>query len=677
MTLKEEFLSGKNIVGPNRLGFDLEKLNRYYEFSNKSHEDTRIVNAAIFFNIYLSNLREQESIKELNLERNLLIQSFIAGAAANILHLSNIENEAFQKKLQTDGGYSMSDLQKKTIKGIDGSQNSIDEYIAGTGDALTSIFKHIQSKKFDDCKLTSTDINQELLNKLKKEINIATMYNIAVDHWQECLRNGYEISEFLHSLKISSTDIQQDKNRAISLYRRTHISHIEAKDYGDLWNHKFDTKTKIVEHEIKLVSDVTITDKVISKIDLSFNKENLNNSALVFSALQEKLIESGPLASIFYKELPEIKGVNIKLLCCSLRFLISLTHIILKSTNKDSQPSNTLELCPKIPKVILLEALQQSLSINNEIADRLIDTLIFSKSKKSRELWFQPLIEVDSNNLLLAIPCTFSPRFDKTVEEWLEIGGLNPEIKGKPFESHVIKTLELISKKSPISQNVKIYDKEFKLSSIDRNVGPIDVLISIGKIVLIIECKYIKWPEGAVAHYDYQNRIIKGAEQLKKQIQTIKSNKNKFRQLAAKENFNIPENFKTIPLVMVNTPTSVGLKIGKSYVIDLSILITFLTNEYIKAEIGYGDKPTQRYTLKIYDDIKSAEEKILSYLDNPPQLSDMKEALKLRSFDYVCIGNKKVEFVTYDVDIDTDATMEKYGISKNSSTTKFTTQLIE
>ena len=574
--------------------------------------------------------------------------------------LGNQYSLSIANKIKEEGGYSITDLHKKTVKGSNNIDYGLDEYTSGVGDALTIMYKEIHSKRFKEGPLDSIELTEELVHKIKKEIEVATMYQIGTDYWNDCLRNGYQVLDLNDSIAVAPSDVEQDQNRAVSTYRRNHISFVDTQQFSNFWFHSFDQETREELCSIKLAKNIELSDDTITNINIGFSKEALDNAGVFIH--QEKALEFGPLSQLLSEEFKNSPGISLRLVVRAWRFLISVSMSICTPNSETKPFSSILEYTPKIPVSVLTKSLAASLSIQDEIAERIVTLLTFSGSKTS-ELWFQPIIKLSDGYFILAGPCIASPRLDRTFEAWLEMAGIKSKRRGDEFEAYAIKRLSEAASTSPISDHIQVCKRDIKLTSIDKSVGEIDVLLTIGSTVLIVECKCIKWPEGAVAHSNYYSRVQEGIDQLDKRIGTIESDRDKFRHLLKVEGIDIPQDFKVVPILLVNTPTSVGLKVGNSYVADMSILDHYLNNRYVKFEESKGNKVYRQTTLSFYEDIDSAEQELENYLSCPTQIADLKKGLTGRTISMGYVENRPVNYVSHDVIINTSEFMQEYGIS--------------
>ncbi|WP_147330403.1 MULTISPECIES: hypothetical protein [unclassified Duganella] len=644
------------IAGPNQKNYD-QALWKTALTTASDEEDKRVITAGLFFDSLLSFIRSEKNFAELISKPEVVIRAVVAISVLNfksVMQATEIERKPGEKAvLQVS-----SILEKKLTLG-NGQKFHPDEILSGLGDGMKHILRELLSRTGDPSVPDGEELSVEQVNLIAAELNNATNYQCAVEYWHDCLSNKFGVEATEGGVAVTPKDVELEKARSISIYRRNKIS----MNDGLLFQRHWKTWPLALKKElmrIPLVEKVYGNEE-ISKIDVGFKNSTIENGAISVGAVE--MIKAGCYGKLLREELPNFSNITLDIVIDGWRLLQSLALLMAKNLKpiRENNVGDFLRYAPTISKNVLTSMFAKSLNISQEKASHVLDVFVFGKGN-SYDTWSQPLIPV-GENFCLALPCIHSISLLRVVEGWMRRGGLDLDRRGKEFEAYCIDELDGHIKKSPIKNDVQLVKKSVNFHFKDNRSEEVDIVLVIADTLLVIEAKCILWPDDSLQFANYRDTVEKATVQISRKARAIGDNLGEALQQLGKMGCNVPLNPKIVPCVLTNSAVYSGFKFNGVAVVDLPILNAFFSNSHTKYGKLLGNKVVSTNKISFFEDAKNAGEVIESYLGAPPQLTDLKIDTIERRIEFP-IRNESFGAIFHDifsVEVDVDRMEKLYG----------------
>ena len=243
-------------------------------------------------------------------------------------------------------------------------------------------------------------------------------------------------------------------------------------------------------------------------------------------------------------------------------------------------------------------------------------------------------------------------------------GGLDLDRRGPEFEKFCREDIALSLSKSAIRRHVTLIDRDVTFKPASEREEEIDIIIIIGKTILLIEAKCILWPDESLQYANYRDTVEGAIEQIIRKKDAVVRNYECFSDKLKQLGYSAPEACSIECCVLTNSAVYSGFPIDGVPVVDLSILGTFFDNNFTKFEARQSGKTTSSFSISFYTDIDDAEDKLNGYLLDPPQLIDTKKSVKSRQTTFPIEHSTFGKLIkqSYSVQIDLDEMKKRYEI---------------
>jgi hypothetical protein len=234
--------------------------------------------------------------------------------------------------------------------------------------------------------------------------------------------------------------------------------------------------------------------------------------------------------------------------------------------------------------------------------------------RRSDGLWQKPLIPLNTDEFLIAsAPLKYGNRL-RIAERWLRQGGFDLDRRGPVFEALARENITEFLRESPIL-------RDHYVAPDPVCVGPdreeIDILIRIGRLMLIGEAKCQLFPAEPLEAYRFRDRLKEGAAQAARKSAAVR---NSIAELQTMIGLPDLEDVSVLPFVLSNHLLGSGYPIDGVPVADLLYLSTLLRQGYFRTMVVAGGRGEEDPgdLVRFYIDQADAERRIPQLLSDQP-----------------------------------------------------------
>jgi len=601
-----------NITQPTQRGFKLTEWQAaWVSLKSPSKEDETIYAAGTIFFSLFEELRNElgELYKQApDTTNNTLIRSYCA--------ISNRDRAVLGKKTSdVNGPQSIHAITASS--GQDAGQVTLQEVADQCVDSVHKAIEFAVKRKSDPFKaekpLTIFEFTQ-------KEAALSNIYDLYEDYWQALLWGDYDF--FVLDKKNKVFQIKQ-KNSEYEIYRTaTHIRKSKlAAQLSTICASKAFLKYHQNDHyisSVKIKRDKKLRSKSIVTADEKIQAMNSDIQYKIL-ALQDFFPQH------FLEKRPKGFEFNILDLLQAFRLLVLLAAESVDRFPKDDSiytHNKLLEFCPWIKKNELINAIARALDFDYKKSCQIVDFLTFNAAPK-QELWCHPLLDIGSGKLAYLVSSALTPVITRVVEHWLVAFNIDLQEKGEQFENELLSSVsDAINGNGLVQDYEEPVGKRFKLSSGDEE--EIDLLLKFGETILVGELKSIVTTDSAISSYRTYSTLEYATNQAVRKSDYIKDN--------IEEVFNIlgweysgSFQYKLLPVVITSNPIFTGISINSVPVCDPKILTAYLEKNTASLLSTQNDGKFEDIAwYQLYCDFQEFQDNIAKYLNDPPQLYQVK-----------------------------------------------------
>lgn len=290
------------------------------------------------------------------------------------------------------------------------------------------------------------------------------------------------------------------------------------------------------------------------------------------------------------------------------------------------------QFVPLIPVDDLTRGVAEAARINHPHAKRIVEFLTYGKAP-SQELYSQPLIPVGTNTVSPCLAAIQAPNLRRLVDVWLRQLDVSLDVRGPAFEGYMRSRLREMAEDSPLLSTANVLPNAMRFAEPDERTEEIDVVIVLGKLVLLGEAKCILQPTEAKEIALHRNRVIDAAAQINRKAEAVRRNPVAFQTQLAALGIECPADFKVLPLVILNNPIHVGFAVDGVPVADEFVFEVFFSGVFkaVSRQTASGTFETLDGR-QLYTDLEHAATIAESYFAAPPQMEVFRESIRHRSF---------------------------------------------
>lgn len=218
------------------------------------------------------------------------------------------------------------------------------------------------------------------------------------------------------------------------------------------------------------------------------------------------------------------------------------------------------------------------------------------------------------------------------IDDWSSQGKLYTE-KGVQFEARLRTEMVAIAESGRIS-NARVHKASIgRLKTCKDACGDIDLLVNVGRTILVGEIKTLRFPARSIGVYNNISEIRTACGQAARKAKAVDESIGEVLQITGFGSVTDKENWKVLPFVVSNQAIGVGSSFDSIPIVDRQILDSYLGQGgyYPAARLGpRGVIIDKGQFHPYYDNDMEAEERIEDYLRNPPPIRRYEPFCELR-----------------------------------------------
>lgn len=630
----------EEIPGPRRSTFTARKwAAKFAEITSPDIADQRLYDAALAIHTKLGNIRNRLKLSTTkDLTASEKVRAFVAAANHGFLVSQEKTKEALENlwkaqghksdtkiraadvlaevKLELPGGFEWSpgEIVESLVEGIE-----IPVKVALQGNPDLSGNPRMAQVSWGD---------------IIAELNLGIMYRHAEDLWDECLWNGYSTVKVKDWTVFAPEDRDVKRGYAMGIARRS-----------ALWA-GFSIQAMMMHRElaaqgaIMRVRDVKGVRKIGRKQVINVAKVGESSAAQESQALMRMLANEPYYEELLERDLPALEGVTLTEILDAWVVISRAAQVLLENVAQQGHvvqdrdaPVHTW--LPSFVPILHAEALVQAIHSAAEIMPnkgrKIVEFFTFS-GLAGQEIWDSPLVPVGPSVVAPVFPAIVNPNLRRLVDVWMRRGGIDLEVRGKPFEAHVRARMVRAIEESPVlSGKAFCVADDFTFTPSQGRSEQIDLIIVLGSTVLVGESKCILEPTDAKALFIHHRTVSGAADQALRKSKSLTDNKVEFAKRMEQLGIRLDHDFEVLPLIVVSTSTHVGVPAKGVPVVDEYILGKFLDGEL--EDVGVDMRKVEvidRIKRVFYSDSGEAEARVADYLASPPQVQRLRDGIRAR-----------------------------------------------
>ncbi|WP_141715800.1 hypothetical protein [Burkholderia ubonensis] len=512
------------------------------------------------------------------------------------------------------------------------------------------------------------------------DTNICGVYRLLESLWQDCLWNGYAftVADGVPGYTAAPTTEESGLDavwRVLSEYRREMLrvsrASIASKEFSRLGPEE---KSKRVPYRLVVSVEPHAKGHNFSFAAATEDRA-LDAAELAFLALDE--INHDYYEEFLDQPISKLGGSCLRQLVAAWLIVRSISAV---ESAADVQPrvassESLISFARVYSRQEIEEAVSFALPIGIDEARQLLNFMLFDGGDR-QTLWTHPLILLPTGGVCLLAFAIEHANLRYVLERWLRYLDLNVSKKGNPFEQQVRRRLITMRRSKALSKNFEVLQSRFKFRAgvEGRESEDIDLVVVFGKTVVLGEVKCSITPTEPVDYFKNRKTISGAVAQIKKKSAFVEQNRFAFVKALAKRGMPISEDFRLIPLVVVNNPIYVGRVVDDVAVVDLLVLERYMAGFLIEgARFDCGGNMVADHELIFYNDLDEAQLHFESYLTGLPQLRLFLDGIRDRVVEIPVnslVNFPRIAYRTFDVKIDKKKVSELHEKEARDSVAK-------
>jgi hypothetical protein len=633
MTIVQD-IQNKLLAGPTTRQFDLEAWLRRCVQENSSPDDLQVVAIGVQIHQSLKVLREKlVFIRRNDLSPGLRAHAFVALCNRDCLlaELIALEN-AMEPPAEAELSMDQIATQKMELLGGTYTVDEICETVVDVTAALLRMCPGLTAGKL-------LPLADQPWDDIARDFRIANAYVCIENLWLDIIWNDVRLNHSKPNYAFGPTDLDREASKVVAGHRHL-ITTSQA------YNLKYLTlKDQIASGTVTLPSTLQLDATIESdgQIQLKFSVAGGEVAAHVATVrsmvpqyYEKIIIEQGPL---------QLK-LNVRRVLEAYLILGTLAQSIARPAIQqlqreradDAFSADLAAMAPPIAIIDLARALVDGLAISDDEARELIEFLTYRGSKdksldsQSGALWASPLIQIDSESVVICCNTLMHPNFRWLMDVWLKKTGFPLDMRGPEFEEFARSSMQSTIKASDLAAISSICSSSFEFTPPRGRKEEVDLLIVVGSILLIGEAKCFLQPVSPVDRRNHREKVLDAVAQVSRKAEAARSAPNELRRRAKELGVSLPESFKVLPVVVLNHAVGAGETIDEVPVVDLRILQMFFEGSMQwMADISPTGVIDSSSTERFYSSTADAPAQLHTYLMEPPQVRHLKKAVSWRS----------------------------------------------
>lgn len=610
------------------------------QLKEPNHRDLALLHAALRYGHELSSLRTFATDKMAKgITKGRAVRLLSALANQQFLTLRNSMREQTRKLLRR-GPMHMEQLAQQPVEAIALQELNADDHVTSLVDSLPHWLFHIWASLDDATAATPSNV----IGFGARALAISSIEHGFRDLWQGVLWLGHDVS--------ARGDVLVDSPTDRKLAEMWFIWHLRQQSLA-AWEQHVDAGAAVMVGTRNLSPVKVVVDKTVVKLKRRANGRrgfiigttDSRSSWQRVHAAERDMLERQYTGLFLDEPLPKFSDqfLTCRDLCKAWWVISDLARLIVSDLGAPifNDDRGTGKFSIPIESDDIEYIISDCLAIDAQKSKSIVDMLTASPSNTnhlfSKGIWSTPLLPAPTGtrrHILLAPLLVGSPT--RRVEDWLERGGVSDQSglkgRGKPFENYARKEL-----REAISSNSKFKIGSIFPESLKRKGSSeeIDLILMVGKTIIIGEIKCFTQPSEALEKYNYLNAVNLATKQANAKLSWAMDNKeiiaNKLEIFDQKH----IDSLKFLGLVVLNQSFGLGLSRNGIPVVDLHYLKLIIGSHEYQGETWFEkDKGMRFKTIKLYHDQDDFELKISTLLQNPPPLERYASTIGWRSIPF-------------------------------------------
>lgn len=254
------------------------------------------------------------------------------------------------------------------------------------------------------------------------------------------------------------------------------------------------------------------------------------------------------------------------------------------------------------------------------------------------DLWCSPVLEPSPSEILLLVSVLATPVVGRAVEHWLVKLDTDLQAKGQRYEQSIADQLNLKLSCNSIFSDFDCANPR-KLS-IGKNKEEVDLLLRIGKTVLIGETKSIVTTDSPISYHRTLQTLEFAAQQAKRKVQFVGENLEAVFKLLDWD-FQSASDYTILPVIVSSNRMHAGFAVLDVPVCDDKILCAYFeTNTFPLLSTMSRGKTEHLAWLKLYSNFEEGQRNLDPYLRTPPQVHNQAYTFEYSHSIVPCISEK-------------------------------------
>lgn len=266
--------------------------------------------------------------------------------------------------------------------------------------------------------------------------------------------------------------------------------------------------------------------------------------------------------------------------------------------------------------------------------------ILGGKKPADNNLWYRLLIRLGDDRLIALAEPLVGLNLERVVDNCAAQGYLYTR-KGIHFESRFRIDMAVIAESGRVG-NARVHRQSIgHLKTSKDRCGDIDLLIKIGRTLLVGEVKCLRFPATATEIYNNLAELKGGCQQAARKARAVAKCLGEVLTTTGFGQGTDDEPWKVLPFVVSNQAIGVGTSVEGVPIVDRQILDSYLDQGgyYPTAQLGTDGTIWDKGPFNsFYADEIEAEEHIEKYLRNPPAVSRYEPFFELRRISLDQLG---------------------------------------
>lgn len=449
----------------------------------------------------------------------------------------------------------------------------------------------------------------ELTELLTARINAAVAYDMLEHAWMRCFREGWTVDESdSDSFRIRLKDKSQASARSAILLRQQAL----LMEYGLHAQKAVDT---LVAARRRCVVDAEPSKSDCALTTALARDDNPDIAAIGLA----RVAAAEPYLLPMYEELlPNFGGVTIHELLLAWEVLATAGFCIARRLAKDrNNGANKNRFTLKISRGSICKALRECLGIDLARTHKLLDVFVWDGTPRS-SLWIYPFVAVGSNHVVPVLPALTQPNLLRSVEHWMEDGGLSMDKRGRFFEEHIRHEFSTtIRANELLRDHAGVLDSQ--LQPRDKTIGDVDVVLWIHDHFFFFECKCVTWPTTPGEWLSYDQAVDKATVQLRRKAAYFEADRDELLKSTMNDGRRAVHSITSC--VVVSGPLGAFEVREAIAVVDVLIPSMFLRAGVTKTMVVMsGSKEISSRSIQLYESSIDAASAFPGFLRDPPHI---------------------------------------------------------